>query len=292
MAPDDRFASIVIPVGSIGAALDRQVRAVLAQELPAHFELVLAFNTPRPAAIDEMVAGWPVVPERPVRVVDALERRGAAYARNCGARAATGDRLAFCDADDLVHPGWLAALLAGLDVHDAVTGHVIDVFPDARTASWHPPATPGGLPSFLGRPYLLTGNLAVHRAAFLAVRGFDETLTRCEDIAFGWALTRAGFSLGYAPDAVIDYNRRAGLRAMLHTHYLYGRGMSETLARYGAPVADGAPESKLGMLRPNNQQVSKATFGGTARRGAIALGRLRGLVGSRPSPTHREPASR
>ena len=124
-------------------------------------------------------------------------------------------------------------LIAGLDAHDAVTGRVVDVFPTPRMAHWHPPATPGGLPTFLGTPYLLSGNLAVRRAAFEAVGGFDESLTRCEDIALGWDLIRRGYSLGYVHEAAIDYVHRPGMRAMLRQHYMYGRGMSEVLAHHG-----------------------------------------------------------
>jgi GT2 family glycosyltransferase len=283
---------IIIPVGTIDTRLDRQVHAVLGQLLDEPFEVVVALNTVDAVDADELASRFASAQGRSVRVVDARERRGAAYARNAGARAAQGEVLAFCDADDLVHPGWLTALVHAVDDYDAVTGHVEDVFPDARTASWHPPATPGELPRFLGQPYLLSGNLAVRREAFDAVGGFDENLTRCEDIAFGWAVTRAGYSIGYAPDAVISYHRRAGMRAMLRQHYLYGRGMSQTLARYGSPTANGAWTSTKGsgFMRANGQRAAKRTVGGTTRRGAIALGRLHGAVEMRVagSAKHRE----
>ena len=43
-----------------------------------------------------------------IHLVDASARRGAAAARNIGVRAARGSLLAFCDADDVVRPGWIA----------------------------------------------------------------------------------------------------------------------------------------------------------------------------------------
>ncbi|MBD0314766.1 MAG: glycosyltransferase family 2 protein, partial [Microcoleus sp. T3-bin5] len=43
------------------------------------------------------------------KVVSATEQAGAAYARNVGVRAATGDYLAFCDADNIADLGWVAA---------------------------------------------------------------------------------------------------------------------------------------------------------------------------------------
>lgn len=274
------YVSVVVPVGAVDRRLLRQVDAVVAQQLDCPFEVVLSLNA-RNLSPETLATLMPRDPR--VRIVGADACRGAAYARNEGARHARGDVLAFCDADDLVHRNWLRALVDGVTGHDAVCGRVIDVFPDARTARWHPPATPGQLPTFLGHAYVLTGNLAVWRRAFDAVGGFDESLTRCEDIAFGWALTRAGFSIGYVDDAVVEYHRRAGMYAMLRTHYLYGRGMSETLVRYGTP-ANGdctASASSLALLKPNGQRGAHRGVGSTARRGAIALGRTRGLVEAR-----------
>ena len=293
-AGSDPSISVVIPVGTFDAGLDRQVQAVLGQECAGDFELVLVLNLAHPTprgAIDP--SHWSIPARRSLRVVEATGRRSAAHARNVGAAKARGELLAFCDADDLVHRGWLQALVAGLGEFDAVTGHVVDVFPDQRTASWYPPATPGELPRFLGRPYLLSGNLAVHRAAFLAVGGFDDTLTRCEDIAFGWAMTRAGYTIGYAPEAIIDYHHRSGWRAMLRQYFQYGRGMSETLTRHGVPDADGwAPAGGVKMLRANGQRASRRTLGGTMRRGAIALGRVRGLIGNEIVDETRAPTGR
>ena len=50
-------------------------------------------------------------------VVDASGKRGRSYARNEGAKAARGANLTFIDADDVVAPGWLAALGAALETY-------------------------------------------------------------------------------------------------------------------------------------------------------------------------------
>jgi GT2 family glycosyltransferase len=267
-------------VGAVDDALVRQVDAVVRQVLPQPFEVILSVNVPHAGTLELLTSRWVGQHRCVVRAIDSSDRRGAAHARNVGAAAAAAELLAFCDADDVVHPGWLAELVAALDTFEAVSGNVVDVFPAERMASWHPPTTPGGLPTFLDRPYVLTGNLGVRRSAFEAVGGFDESLTRCEDIAFGWALTSHGFSIGFAPEAVLSYYHRPGLRAMLRQHYLYGRGMSETLVRYGS-LPTGGKAGTARLYRANAQPVARRTVGGAARRGAIALGRLRGLAGER-----------
>lgn len=271
--------AVVIPVGSVDAAFEPQVRRVLGQADVLLDELVLSVNSSDDAVVQSVMAVVAAVDDQRVRIVDSSAHRGAAHARNVGAAATASELIAFCDADDLVHEGWLKALVEGLADFDAVSGKTIDVFPHERMAAWYPPATPGDLNRFLGKPYLLTGNLAVRRAAFQAVGGFDETLTRCEDIAISWALTGAGYSIGYADGAVIDYRHRAGVAPMLRQYYLYGRGMSEVLRTFGAPD-DGGRSSAGGLrlLAPNGQRAPRRTLAGTLRRAAIAAGRARGLL--------------
>lgn len=277
--------AVVIPVGTYDEHLEPQLRSVLGQRCRVPFEVVLSVNSADLAvvsAVRDLVDRGGV---DHVRLVDSSDVLGAAHARNVGAGSSDAPRVAFCDADDLVHDGWLAALMEGLDEFDAVTGNVVDVFPDERSAKWHPPATPGGLPRFLGREYVLTGNLGVRREAFDAVGGFDESLTRCEDIALGWALTHAGFTIGYTDRAVIDYRHRAGLRAMLRQHFYFGRGMSEVLDRYGVPDDDGfSSAAGWRSLRPNGQRAQRRTVGGIVRRGALASGRISGIL-HRYTPT-------
>lgn len=272
-------AAVVIPVGSIDAVLGEQVARVLAQTGVSLCEVVLSMNSTRPSVVAGVRSVVDSCGDPRVRIVDSSDRKGAAHARNVGAAATSCPAIGFCDADDLVHEGWLSALVNGLEQFDAVSGDVIDVFPDERMRYWYPAATSGVLNSFLGKPYLLTGNLAVRREAFEAVGGFDETLTRCEDIAISWSLLRAGYSIGFASGAVIDYRRRPGVVAMLRQHYSYGRGMTEVLREFGTPAARGRlASSPLGILRPNSQRTSRQSVAGVFRRAAIAAGRVRGLV--------------
>lgn len=272
-------AAVVIPVGPFDSVLREQVERVLGQRGTSLIQLVLSVNTDVPDVATGVRSIVEACDDSRVRIVDSSARKGAAHARNVGAAATSAECVAFCDADDLVHPGWLSALIDGLGTFDAVSGRVVDVFPDERMRHWYPPTTTGALSCFLGRPYLLTGNLAIRREAYDAVGGFDETLTRCEDIAISWSLLRAGYTIGYVDEAVIDYRHRSGLPAMLRQHYLYGRGMSEVLRSFGTPPAGGRlAASPLGILRPNGQRSERRSAVGVLRRAAIATGRLRGLV--------------
>jgi cellulose synthase/poly-beta-1,6-N-acetylglucosamine synthase-like glycosyltransferase len=273
-----------VPVGGGVGFLAAQVRALLDQQLPDPFDVILACNScdnVNCVALDWMVEA---IGDDRVSVVAAHEQRGAGFARNVGASESEADVVAFCDADDLVAPGWLAALVSRASNDVAVGGYLDETrFAVRSQAGWRPPVTPGALPGFLGVPYIVSANMAVDRMRFESVGGFDTTLTRCEDIALSWTLRSRGVRLAFAPDAVIHYRHRVGMRALVKQHYRYGIGMAQVLQRYGVP-SEGAPEhlSGLSALRPNGQPLEHRTFVGTVvRRGSLAAGRVVGLAAER-----------
>lgn len=268
--------AIVIPVGGIDAALERQLRTVSEQQLSVPFEVVLSLNTPEPTADSAMQDLLRRHGDGRVRSVSSADRRGASHARNVGVTATEAEYVLFCDADDVTHPGWAQALFDALHGHAVVGGHTNDVAPKG-SQRWRPPTTPGGLPAFLGVAYPASGNLGVRREVFEELGGFDESLLRCEDIALGWRAKDAGYEVAYVPAAILDYHHRSSFARMLRQHFFYGIGMSQVLVRYGVPGASGPTPSRLSLMKPNRQPAprSLATF---ARRGAMALGRLTGLV--------------
>ena len=87
-------------------------------------------------------------------------------------------------------------------------------------------------------------------------------------------------------DAGGDYYRTLGLRRsadrnQVKQHYHYGRGMSQVIRRYGRSEEKGSGQERpwTDLLRPNSAILADPTPGGIARRGAIAVGRVRGLIG-------------
>ena len=275
--------SVIVPVGRVDDDLPLQLDALAGQSLTGPWELVLSLNTDDPAqrsALEGLLASGGDEQGFEATIVDSSAVRSASHARNVGAEAAGGELLAFCDGDDIADRDWLATLVATVAAGRAVGGQLEEeVLAVPGQEGWRPPATPGALPTFLGHPYLVTANMAVHRDDFTAVGGFDTELTRGEDIAFSWDLSERGVELAYEADAVIHYRHRRGLWPMMRQHYLYGRGFSEILARRGLP-GDGGLRG-LRALKPNNQAAGRKDLPYFARRGSIATGRVVGLVGER-----------
>lgn len=276
--PSAPVVSVVIPIGGVDEFLPAQLDALADQTFDRPWELVLSMNQPGTTG-DPVVNGHRLHPLATRVVIDSSAERSAAHARNAGAGAATADLLAFCDADDVVEPTWLAEIVDALEQHEAVGGFLDerDLSPPGQER-WRPPATPDELPSYLGHRYPVSANVGVRRPAFEKVGGFAEGLTRCEDIAFGWALADAGIELAYAPGAVVHYRHRPGLWTMVRQHHFYGVGMSEVLIRQGVP---GGGSNGPGLLAANKQRVTQRSIIHILRRGAIASGRVRGLVQER-----------
>jgi len=207
--------SVVIPYydaeGTIGAQLD----ALASQRPPpGPWEVVVSDNE----SSDALKGLARTYSERleNLRVVDASDRRGPAHARNVGVQAAKGGVIAFCDADDEVGAGWLAAMSAALDRHDFVACRqdfrklnppwAQRIFRD-HPQQWGLQRTryPPNLP-FAGG-----GTLGFRRSVHESVGGFDESWRVLEDKEYCLRVQLAGTELHYVPDAVIHYRCRTTL---------------------------------------------------------------------------------
>ncbi len=274
-APD---VSVIMPVGGIDEALRGALKKLDEQTPPFSWELVIGLNTDDSDA-QSLLESLLSVRSLNARIIDASTKRSASFARNTAAAAARSSRLVFCDGDDEAEPNWLEEIVAAHEPGTAIGGHLAeDRLIVEGQEDWRPPATPGCLPSFLDAPYLVSANMAVWADDFASVGGFDEGLIRGEDIDFAWKLSEIGVDLRYCPTAVIHYRHRAGLRSLLQQHYLYGRGMAQVLARREPPGTENGGKSR--MLKANGQKVENQSGIHVLRRGAIAAGRLRGLLDS------------
>lgn len=149
-------------------------------------------------------------------ILEAQQHRGAACARNRGARLATGDLVLFCDDDMIVEPSHLRMHMATRERHgDGLVSAAWQFAPAVETALRRTPfgryridlerryqseAAGTPLPSDPGclrMPLLGAGNLALKRADFWEVGGFDENfpVAGAEDQDFSTRARNAGFPL-------------------------------------------------------------------------------------------------
>ncbi len=103
--------SVVVPVYNAENFLERTVSTIQAQTDP-NFEILLVNDGSKDASL---ALCRRLEKEEPrIRVIDQTNQ-GVSAARNAGVRAAKGDWISFVDSDDLLYPGMLAALRAGME---------------------------------------------------------------------------------------------------------------------------------------------------------------------------------
>ena len=231
--------SVVMPVLNGAVTLPQQLQAMAAQTYPDRWELLVADNGSTDATA-QVVREWAA--KMPwLRQVDASDRMSTNHARNVGAAAARSDLLAFCDADDVATPGWLAAMVAALRSYDLVGGRLDDeALNDPVTRAWRSRPDANRLPSALYfRPYATSANLGVRAQVLRALGGWNEGFVRGgTEVEFCWRAQLAGYRLGYAPDAVMQYRYRATRWAFAYQLYRYGRAEVQLFRAFrdrGAP---------------------------------------------------------
>jgi len=230
-ADDGDLVSVVIAARNATATIEDQLRALSLQHYDRPWEVVVVDNASSDGT-REMVLAWrSMLPG--LRVIDAPDRPSIAYARNVGVRAALGQRVVMCDADDVVAPDWLSNLAGTLD-HAPIACGALE---RRRLVPAHVAAGPE-LDTQLGvaenfRPRVLTGNLGFHREVFDAVGGFDEDLRRGCDLDFGWRAIDAGFTPAFAGDAVVHYRSQWRFLAVVGRAYRDGQAGPALYVRHG-----------------------------------------------------------
>ena len=277
--------SVVIPCLNAEATLGEQLEALAAQEWPGWWEIIVADNGSSDgsrALVERFALDVPRL-----RWVDAGDRRGQAHARNVGAAAAQGEALLFCDADDVVAPGWVAALGGALKAHEFVASrYEIERLnaPFIAASRGNPQAeglNPYTYPPFL--PHAGGGGLGVRRALHLQIGGFDETLLVLEDTDYCWRIQLAGTPLVFVGEAVVHIRYRQSLDGIFRQTLAYGE---QNVAIYRAYRDRGMPRLgwTAGLVRWAKLLLTSPLLLLPGRRGgwvhqlAWRLGRLRGCL--------------
>jgi glycosyltransferase involved in cell wall biosynthesis len=241
---DQAEASVVIAARDAAGRIGAQLDALAAQTFAGRMEVVVVDN--RSTDGTAAVASRHRTPAVLLRVVDAPRRANAAYARNLGVGHTTAPVVLFCDADDVVDRGWVAALVARLEAGCDVVGGRLDRLPlnDERVLRWRPAGgVEEGLPVAYGYlPFAPSSNLGIRRDRFQALSGFDEDLPRAEDVDLCWRLQRDGGRLCYEPGARVAYRHRPTVLGTLQQAYRWGYAGELVLRKHaGAPGLQRRP---------------------------------------------------
>lgn len=278
---------VIVPAFNAAHTLPRQLSA-LDSQTNLNFRVIVSDNCSTDNT-KSLCAGW-----KPkflqLDLVEAYARQGVAHARNSAITASTEDLILICDADDRVHPGWVEAMVRALATSSSATGPLHIIHPDQRDPieMWNTDAVPIAM-KFRG--YMPGCNMGMRREVLTSVGLFDEDLSLGqEDVDFGWRITAAGLDITLAPEAVVDYYQRPGLRTLLRQQWRYGRGHVHLYDKHRHDPGIPAPASIRTSLRWFWEWAKQLP--GVARRGGLsrALGAV-SFEGARFSETIRRHTS-
>jgi glycosyltransferase involved in cell wall biosynthesis len=216
--------TVVIPVFNGVDHIDRCIESVQGPGV----EVVVVDDGSTDGTADHVERRWPDV------LVIRQSNGGPSAARNVGAKAGTGDWIAFLDADDRALPGWVVALTSGGPGHGIVTVASRLLTEESRVDNppgWVPQRAEGADVSFLA------GTFAVRQDLFEAVGGYDEAMFFGENTELGMKVRdecdRRGLGLERVDTVLIEHvragdavtrsrsyaaRRAAAARRILHVH--------------------------------------------------------------------------
>ncbi len=209
--------SVIMPVYNCAPYLSRALQSVLSQGV--ELEVIAIEDCSRDDSA-KLLRSFAAEDGR-IRAVYHAENRGVGQVRNEALALATGEFVAFCDADDVVPEGAYRALLAVAEGKDLAIGSFDDVYEDERRL--HCPIDPRAAKNPL---YALFSVCCLWtkliRREVITSHGilFDEDMTIGEDAVFLGRLLRLHPSYGLTKHCVYEHWHApmAENKSLTHTH--------------------------------------------------------------------------
>ncbi len=224
------LVSVVIPVYNCADTIMTCLESIFAQTYPRdHLEVILVDDGSMDGTAAIAKAAAVTLNEHLTLITQA--NAGPAAARNAGIRAATGEIVAFTDADCVAAHDWLECLVRAFDQHPDVAGvggPLRNTAPSdtlvARylvAADFYRHRARNGAVE-----YLLTANAAFRRIALLDIGCFTERRRAwAEDADLSFRLVQSGYVLLLSSAGVVTHTGVLdSLRDFVHGLYRYGFG--------------------------------------------------------------------
>lgn len=229
--------SVIVPVFNGAATLAACLAALLAQDYPrSQTEIIVVDNE----STDETAR---IAGRYPVRCVREDRVRSSYAARNRGIQEASGELLAFTDADCVPAADWLRQGVAAFTTPGigGVAGEVRSLPPTTlaqRYAAAHQTLSQAAaLYQNSYRPAVYTANAFYRKTAVEQAGRFDPTVRSGGDADLAWRVQeRLGLSIAYCPAAVVYHEHRRTLRALLRQRRLYGYGSVVNYVKHRASM--------------------------------------------------------
>jgi len=213
--------SVVVPAYNAARSLGCCLDALLASD-PAPLEIIVVDD----GSTDDTAA---IAAARGCRVERLAQQGGPARARNRGVALARGELLLMVDADVVLQPGTLGALVGLLTASPELAGvSAIYAIPrggsfGSRYLTLKQRYFQLGLPADADTAY--TACFATRRACFESSGGFDEAQQRAaaDDLVLGDRYRRAGLPMAIAHEHEVEHLEDKTALTTMRYHYMHAR---------------------------------------------------------------------
>ena len=290
--PEPRSVSVILAVRNGGPLLDLQLTALAGQRCSVPLEVVVADNGSSDDSAERVTrhaSTW-----AGLRAVSAAHVHGQRAAQRVGVGSSSGELLLFVDADDVVPPGWVQAMVVTAVECDVVAGAVeVDSLNDEMTIRSRPyvreTGTRGPAESLGAGPYAIGAAMGLWRDVWDKVDNPAQDLpASCrgggEDRHLSWAARRAGHVIGFCPHPAVAYRLRPAGRHARQQLRSYGIADAALAARYPDLGASGdglsaglrkwvflVPRAARAWLRGDEAHWARSEL-------AVAVGRAEGSL--------------
>ncbi len=205
--------SVIIPCLNEERMISTALDALAVQTFDGDWEIIIADNGSTDKTLKIAEDYKSILPN--LKIIDASAARGAAHARNKGVLAASGELIAFCDADDEVTHDWVENIYESILKYDFVASRLDSEKlsdPKALEAKGNKRQRTGLIKYFYVDyfPHADVCGMGVKKSIHLSVGGFDETMLYCEDCDYCWRIQLKGVSLHFEPNALVNNRHQSG----------------------------------------------------------------------------------
>ncbi len=250
--------SVIVPIYNGEQDLPGLLDCLMAQTYPAkQVEYLLVDNASSDRTPQILATAAAQFADKGLAYKALSERdiQSAYAARNTGIRAATGEFLAFTDADCYPEPNWLIGLMQPFqDEQVGLVAGKITAFPGTtlleRYAERKGTMSQQDTLAHSFCPYGQTANLGVRLAALKQVGLFRPYLTTGGDADICWRIQREGSYRGqawkiyYAENAPIQHRHRQTLEELKKQWYRYGKSNRYLNELHGVKLAWPLPKKE------------------------------------------------
>ena len=247
---DNSKTSIVIPVYNDSEGIRHTLDSVT-EQINKKYEVLICDNASTDDTRESICEYVRQSNKMTLLVEDEIQ--GSYAARNKGIQHASGEIIAFLDADETVDRDFLETALKTMEEQDVdyLGCNVELTLPEDTLVGRYNVHTGFPVQQYLDQQhYAPTCALLVRREVFEDVGRFDSRLVSGGDREFGERVHEAGYDQGYAEDAVVYHPARTKFSSLAKKNVRVGRGFCQKQRyypeRYGKPGIPPRPSGSSG----------------------------------------------